>query len=187
MNRSRGRELLSVTLSAPIYLASQGGEFGYSVAADGNLAVVGAPGNDRAYVYDLTSSQQPIPYMTELTDSSVPTGSRFGSSVAISGTKVVVGAPNQTVDSHATPKRPTFSTGVSTTLTYQASWSWWTSSTTFVIRFDVADADVVVLDILVTVKGAHDYEIYAGVQAIGNLQEEYVSAALFNIDTLDPP
>ena len=93
------RELLSVSVSAPIYLASSGGEFGYSVAADGNLAVVGAPGNDRAYVYDLTSSQRPIPWMRTLSDSSVPPGSGFGSSVAISGTKVVVGAPNQKVDS----------------------------------------------------------------------------------------
>ena len=70
--------------------------------------------------------------------------------------------------------------GVSATLTYQAAWSSWTNSTTFVVRFDVADANVAVSGIGVTVTGAFDYEVGAR----GNLQDPGVFIDIFSIDTL---
>lgn len=81
--------------------ASNGGggdEFGYSVAADGDYYVVGAPfedtnGTDAGAVYVFVRAgtvwaQDPI-----ITPSSGAAGDRFGWSVAIDGDTIVVGAP----------------------------------------------------------------------------------------------
>ena len=47
----------------------------------------------------------------------------------------------------------TFSPAVATTLTYDPAWSWWTSSTTFLARFDVGDAGVEVPHVGIGVSG----------------------------------
>jgi hypothetical protein len=72
-----------------------GAQQGYSVALDGNIAVVGAPSDDvGAYdsgvvkVYDATTGA----LMHTLTNPSPASSDHFGSAVSISGTRVVVGA-----------------------------------------------------------------------------------------------
>jgi len=85
------------TLGSPN--AATGDYFGYSVAIDGNLAIVGAYQEDfegesnsgRAYIFDLTTGSllhtldNPNAYNTRL-------GDLFGSSVSISGNYAIVGA-----------------------------------------------------------------------------------------------
>ncbi|MDP6583942.1 MAG: FG-GAP repeat protein, partial [Anaerolineales bacterium] len=70
--------------------------FGRSVAIDGNLALIGAWGDDdngtnsgRAYIFDFDGV---IWQETKLTASDGVSGDNFGSSVAIDGSTVVVGA-----------------------------------------------------------------------------------------------
>lgn len=68
-----------------------GDEFGYSVAIDGSLAVVGAPtANDRgaAYIYDVSTGEQIGKFESEDIDS----GDRFGRAVGIKGSTILVGA-----------------------------------------------------------------------------------------------
>ena len=72
----------------------------------------------------------------------------------------------------------TFSTDVSGTLIYQASWSWWTSSTTFVVRFDVAGGAAQISSVGVTVAGDTFYDL----GAIGNVQASYNGSNVFTID-----
>lgn len=69
--------------------------FGSSVAISGNLAVIGAPGDDdngedsgAAYVFDVSGRYQRV----KLLASEGTTGDRFGTSVAIEGFNVIVGA-----------------------------------------------------------------------------------------------
>ena len=81
----------------------------------------------------------------------------------------------------------TFTPSISSTLTYDASWSWWTSSTTFVARFNVVDDNALISHISVSVTGAHDYELYDNVLAIGNAQADYNQEDVFSIDMLHPP
>ena len=68
--------------------------YGYSVAIDGNLVVVGSPRDDNdsgsAYVYDC--SIYPCTQVVKLTTITPVAGDGFGSAVAISGNTVVVGA-----------------------------------------------------------------------------------------------
>jgi len=85
-----GEQLYKLTPSIDAGLMN---DFGFSVAVDGNLAVVGAPGADlgytgAAYVYDLTTGDE----LFKLTD---PGGydQGFGRSVAVSGDRAIVGAP----------------------------------------------------------------------------------------------
>ena len=73
----------------------------------------------------------------------------------------------------------TFTPDVASTLSFDRAWSWWVSSTAFVARYDVADADVVVSNITIGVTGAYD--------ATGNIQTAYTGANAFSIDTLNPP
>ena len=68
--------------------------------------------------------------------------------------------------------------GLANTLSYNAGWSWWTNSTTFVARWDVASSSAVVTTISISVTGAYD--------TIGNVQLPYGGAAGFNIDTTSP-
>jgi len=72
-----------------------GDDFGISVAMDGNLAIVGAPGDDdngdasgSAYVFDLTTGAQ----VRKLLPSDGEEDDSFGLSVAISGNTAIVGA-----------------------------------------------------------------------------------------------
>ncbi|MCH7701680.1 MAG: SEL1-like repeat protein [Planctomycetes bacterium] len=69
--------------------------FGCSVAISGNIAVIGASGDDdagdasgAAYVFDLTTGKQ----LFKLSASDAAMGDSFGRSVAISGNIIVVGA-----------------------------------------------------------------------------------------------
>lgn len=70
-------------------------QFGASVAISGNLAIVGALGEDEAgsgsgaaYVFDITTGDQ----LFKLTASTPSENARFGRSVSISGTTAIVGA-----------------------------------------------------------------------------------------------
>jgi hypothetical protein len=70
--------------------------FGLSVAVSGNVAIVGAHGDDdagsfsgSAYLFDVTTGQQ----LRKLTASEAAAGAAFGRSVAIDGNIAIVGAP----------------------------------------------------------------------------------------------
>lgn len=67
-----------------------GGPFGYSVASSGNVTVVGAPGANRAYVFELrpTGWQQ-----VAILGAGSNEFDRFGEAVAVANTTIVVGAP----------------------------------------------------------------------------------------------
>jgi len=84
------------TFQAPKPVAN--GQFGIAVAAMGNTAIIGAPGDNTGqphagavYLFDTTSGQaqrvlqNPTPVQGEL----------FGSSVAVAGTNILVGAPGE--------------------------------------------------------------------------------------------
>jgi outer membrane protein assembly factor BamB len=83
-----GQQLSKLTTAG---VPGGGDRFGWSVALDGNLAVIGAPGElPRAYIFDVETGQQ----LYQL----VPSGSApqfFGSRVAISGHTVIVGAAGE--------------------------------------------------------------------------------------------
>ena len=68
-----------------------GGPFAYSVAVSGSAAVVGAPGANRAYVFEFGPAgwQQ----VAVLRTPSALTFDRFGEAVAVFGNTIVVGAP----------------------------------------------------------------------------------------------
>lgn len=68
-----------------------GGPFAYSVAVSGNAAVVGAPGANRAYVFE--SGPAGWQQVAVLRATSTLTFDRFGEAVAIFGNTIVVGAP----------------------------------------------------------------------------------------------
>ena len=77
---------------------SQGDLFGWSVAIDGNTAVVGAFSDDdnfnnsgSAYVFDITDPKKPIE-VVKLHASDSAQSDRFGISVAISGNIAIIGA-----------------------------------------------------------------------------------------------
>jgi hypothetical protein len=61
---------------------------GFSLAADGHLLVAGAPGNQRAYFYDLRDNQlpQPLSFVTQNTNG-------YGRAVAMHGIFVAVSSP----------------------------------------------------------------------------------------------
>jgi len=72
--------------------------FGYSVAMDSNVIVVGAPegasASGDAYIF-LVDTNDSVPLPPQKINSGSPTnGDSFGSSVGISGDYVIVGAPN---------------------------------------------------------------------------------------------
>ena len=76
--------------------------FGLAVALDGDVAVVGAPGDDgtggfksdRGAVHVFTRTDGVWSHTQELVDPSPRDGAAFGASVAVSGTTLVVGAPS---------------------------------------------------------------------------------------------
>lgn len=67
------------------------GKFGYAVAADRGIAVVGAPAEKKVYVMDLETG------VVRFTLVGPAGANRFGHSVATDGSVIVVGAPNTTV------------------------------------------------------------------------------------------
>ena len=79
-------------------------EFGYSVAMDGNTAVVGAPGSNSnagaAYVFVFTEADDDGVWSqaAKLTAPVPATGDKFGASVAIDGDIIVVGVPYKDYD-----------------------------------------------------------------------------------------
>jgi len=77
-------------LSSPAPTAN--GEFGFSVATSGTLLAVGAPGQNKVWIY-----HEPSGALN--TSVSAPSGGRMGASVAVSGNLVAMGAPNETIDS----------------------------------------------------------------------------------------
>ena len=86
------------TLANPSADASD--QFGYSVAIDGSIVIVGAWFDDigatntgRAYVYDLSSGSPTVP-VHSLDNPTPADGDVFGYRVALSGAKLVVGAYN---------------------------------------------------------------------------------------------
>lgn len=78
---------------------SSGDDFGYSVAIDGDTAVVGAPFDDlgasreqgSAYVFVRSAATNTWAFQAKLTASDGAPGIAFGSDVAISGNTIVVG------------------------------------------------------------------------------------------------
>ncbi len=86
---------LTATLNNPVPAA--GDQFGFAVATDGILAVVGAPFDNpsgvadagTAYVFNATSGT----LTRTLANPAPATGDQFGGSIAISGNYIVVGAP----------------------------------------------------------------------------------------------
>ena len=77
----------------PMGMGMGGDQFGWSVAIDGNNAVVGANGNDSnkgcAFIYNVTTGTQ----LHKLVSSVRNNNDRFGNSVAISGNYAIIGAP----------------------------------------------------------------------------------------------
>jgi hypothetical protein len=85
---------------------TEGDEFGYSVAIDGDVAVVGAPEDDdngdnsgSAYVFRYEDSAWVLEQKLVSPDVSA-SGDNFGRSVAVSGDVIVVGAPLDTIDTY---------------------------------------------------------------------------------------
>ena len=71
------------------------GQFGYSVAVQGDVVVVGAPGAGAAYVYTKpTSGWTLAPTQAKLAPPEGVSGGRFGHAVAIAGDSILVGAPD---------------------------------------------------------------------------------------------
>lgn len=71
-----------------------GAEFGFSVAVDGETAIIGAPQKGlpgAAYLFDLTTGTQ----IRKFTATDVDDLTDFGWAVGISGDRVIVGAPTQ--------------------------------------------------------------------------------------------
>ncbi len=94
------------TPDSPVELAKlvatnrvSGSQFGLSVAIDGNLALIGAPGSGSsagaAYLFDLSNPSSPVE-KAELSAQSPANGDQFGRSVAIHAAtnRVLVGAPS---------------------------------------------------------------------------------------------
>ena len=87
-------ELFKVNADDPV----EDGRFGASVAVSGNLAILGAPGDDlvrpeMAYVFDTTTGDQLFTLSAE------NDFDKFGSTVAISGDIAIIGASNDDVQS----------------------------------------------------------------------------------------
>lgn len=100
-NEGNGRVLVHETAGGALLFdlgAEDGGpgdQFGWSLALDGNIAVIGAPGDDdrgldsgAAYLFDVSTGTQ----LAKLLPSEALAGDRFGGSVAIHGTTVLVGS-----------------------------------------------------------------------------------------------
>ena len=76
------------TLADPDAVGLGGMDFGFSVAIDGNMAIVGAPKRGLAYLFDVTTGQE----LFQLTASDAAAYDLFGDSVGLSGDTAIVGA-----------------------------------------------------------------------------------------------
>jgi hypothetical protein len=97
----------------------RGDQFGYSVAMDDTIAIIGTQFGDSAYVLELVSSAwTPTAKLTGSTDSF------FGYSVAVSGTWIVVGA-RQEIDANGNPVGAVsvFSKTMSSSSSSAAAWA----------------------------------------------------------------
>lgn len=81
-----------VLLSAPSPAA--GDDFGHSVALDGSVLVVGAPGGNEAYVFHRIAGTWSSPHRLSIGLGLTGT-SEFGRSVATDGNRILVGAPGE--------------------------------------------------------------------------------------------
>lgn len=91
-----GREYkVTYNVKLPMPDGAADGRFGYSVAIQGDVVVVGAPGAGAAYVYTKpTSGWTLAPTPAKLTPPEGAFGGRFGHAVAIVGDSILVGAPD---------------------------------------------------------------------------------------------
>ena len=96
-----GQELAKLTASD----GADGDRFGLSIAASGNLAVIGAYADDdngnnsgSAYIFDVTTGQE----LAKLTPSDAAVSAYFGASVALSGNIAVIGAFGDGANGYAT-------------------------------------------------------------------------------------
>lgn len=88
-----------VTINAPSAV-SNGGQFGFSVALDGNTLVVGAPASSvagrqsagTAFTYDLNLSDDDLVNQARALDANPNGGAEFGRSVSITSGAIVVGS-----------------------------------------------------------------------------------------------
>ena len=88
-----------VTINAPSAV-SNGGQFGFSVALDGNTLVVGAPASSvagrqsagTAFTYDLNLSNDDLVNQARALDANPNGGAEFGRSVSITSGAIVVGS-----------------------------------------------------------------------------------------------
>ena len=126
-------------------LSSKGHEYGESVAVDGNFAVVGAPGENAAYVlfYDgITWTEQ-----ARLAPPAVEDRDKFGFTVAIEGDVIAVGAPDRMGDGAAYVFEKQQDSWSTAQLTAQLSYDY-DPNTFFGIRFgysvNVSDGLIVV-------------------------------------------
>ena len=161
---------------ANVYVPHLGAGVSGAYDATGNLQTP-YQGTDDFSINTLTTPATVVtvtPSVTNVTDNNVgtprtpPTDAGLAVSITYSGAMDTMSRPTVT-----------FSPDVSTTLTYDPAWSHWTSQTTYVAGFDVADADVRASGVSIGVAGARD--------AAGYDQARYSRTEVFSIDTLDPP
>ncbi|MEQ8767782.1 MAG: IPT/TIG domain-containing protein [Planctomycetota bacterium] len=91
-----GQQLFKLTASD----AASGDFFGSAVAISGNLALVGASGDDpggAAYVFDLTTGQE----LLKLSGSDTVSSDLFGSAVALEGSTALIGARGRDDDGNS--------------------------------------------------------------------------------------
>jgi FG-GAP repeat len=94
--------LLAYVPTIPPPHAAENTGFGFNVAVEGDLMVVGAPfanfgtsiNGGRAYLYQRSSSGEWLFLKELIPDNGHDVGDHFGTAVAVSGDTVVVGAPN---------------------------------------------------------------------------------------------
>jgi hypothetical protein len=91
------------TITAPNL--SAGANFGYSVAIDGDIAVIGAPKADvgasnnegKVFVYKRNTATNNWALLVELTGGNAGANDNFGTSVDISGSLIIIGAPGDDI------------------------------------------------------------------------------------------
>lgn len=79
----------------------EGYRFGSSVALDGDLLVVGAPGGNDGHAKVYRRQGDDFDLVATLDDASASPGARQGHSVAVDGDRIVVGAPGEVVSDEA--------------------------------------------------------------------------------------
>ena len=128
---------------------------------------VGATFADKFNIDTLNPTVSSVtPNLTTIKDANVGTATF---SVTVVYSEAMKAAPVPTL---------TFTPGVASTLTLNVGASSWTSNTTYVAKYDVADANITVLNVGIGVTLGED--------AAGNVQVAYSGTNNFNIDTHHP-